>query len=224
MLPFRGNIRDMRKALLVVGACGAIVGGCGDDAEPSAGWLGRSPHAAISGSVNDEDLSIQLAGETQVAAAEITCEREYDIPVVNGAPDPAMAKLVGFEIGAVIEVNGELRAFELDVEGPNLGNHIGKDLGIVPDGSDPEEGQAIVEIKWTRVADEAELLDTSTDTGTLVIEEIIGEPGEGGVVIPDNIGAVGVTGKLRFGANDALDISFTANCGENDISELVSAP
>jgi hypothetical protein len=214
----------MRNAWLVVGVCGAFVGGCGDDAGAAQGWLGAEPHASLSGSAGDEDVDVEVTDGAAVEAAEIVCEREYDIPVVNGQADLAAATLVGFEIAAVLDVNGEQRLFELDVEGPELGANLGKKLSIVPDGEEPTSGQAIVEIKWTRVSDEAELLDSAAETGTITVEEINGTPGEGGIVIPDNTGAVGVTGELRFGANDVLKISFTANCAENDISELVSAP
>jgi hypothetical protein len=33
-----------------------------------------------------------------------------------------------------------------------------------------------------------------------------------------------VTGELRFGPNDVIKVSFTADCGDNDITELVTAP
>jgi hypothetical protein len=214
----------MRKAWLIVGACGVFASGCGDDAGSEQGWLGQKPHGVIQGSAGDEDLDIEITKASDVKVAEIVCEREYEVPVVDDVEQLEDAELTGFEIGAIITVDGEERAFELDVEGPSLLDYVGKALEIVPDGSDPEPGQAIVEIKWTRLSDEAELLDTDTDTGSLTVEEIIGEPGEGGVIIPDNEGAVGITGKLRFSASQAIDISFTANCGENDISPLVRVP
>ncbi len=215
----------MRQSWIVCGAFGAIVGACGgDDAQAGIEWKGADPHVVLKGTVNAEDLNIDLTEPGKVEVAEVVCEREYAVPVINGADDLSMATLEGFEISATIQVGDEVRMFELDIEGPNLMKLVGKKIEIVPDGSDVADGQAVVEIKWTRVSDEAELLDTDTDTGSITIQEISGAPGEGGVVIADDDGAIGVTGELRFSATEVLNISFTAKCGANDISELVSAP
>jgi hypothetical protein len=131
---------------------------------------------------------------------------------------------VGFEISGIITIDGEEQEIEIDIEGPGIADQIGDALEIVPDGEEVAEGQVVAEVKLTRVSDEAELLDDSASDGTLTVELLSGESLEGGIVIKDEDGAVGITGELRFSASDSLTISATANCGENDVEELVSAP
>jgi hypothetical protein len=121
----RGKDSGMRKALLVAGACGLCVSACGDDGKESLGWLGEAPHIVIKGSVSDEDLDIEIVDEDEVGVTQVVCEREYNIPVIDGESARDMAMFVGFEISAVIEVDGEARQFELDVEGPGILERVG---------------------------------------------------------------------------------------------------
>src|SRR5687768_3667144 len=79
---------------------------CGGEDEQQK-WRGEEPHLVVEGSLAGQDVNVNLTEANQVTAAEATCEREYDIPVVDGVADPSQAIFVGFEVNANVTIGGE---------------------------------------------------------------------------------------------------------------------
>ncbi len=189
-------------------------------------WQGSTPHFALKGSLNGEDLDIEL---TSVDAADLTkhyCAREYDVPKIEGTEELDWANGSGSEVEltALVKVNGKARDLQIDFKDHDFTKDApGTELTVVPDIEDlaPGPNELRVEVEWYVSGGIAADLDATYEeaaqSGKVIVELFGGEVGDNGLTIPDNEGTFGVFADLTWSETEHLTISLTANCGKNDI-------
>jgi hypothetical protein len=197
---------------------------CGSDstASPSGGWKGEQPHLSIQGFLNGEDVAVSMDGEGLADGTTVYCERKYQAPDLDGAADLAHATQTEVTIIGTATVAGQMRNFELELMGHALQyDKPGTKLTIVPRVDDvmPKAREMWLEMEWSTL-DGEDLLESAAHDGSFTLELFSGEPGEGGVVIPEGEGHVGGYAEARWSVDEKLKISFSSICMTNDVEEI----
>lgn len=207
--------------VLAAAACGAV--GC----EPSADeggiteWMGEAPHVAAKGFLNGEDVDFALEGEAAANSEIFHCDRDYRVPFVNGEPDLAQAKNMGFVLEGHATVNGEERLFEVDFKPRAFeGDPAGTEYQIVPSVEGKEIATDEMWLVWGyENAEGVDVFEEFAQEGRFVLGGYTGERDESGTVIPVDEGWVGGFVEARWSAEEHIAVSFTAICSENSFEE-----
>jgi hypothetical protein len=211
--------RPLLRTLGPLASC--LLFACTADSDPASldGWMGDEPHFLVQGVLDGEEIDISIDGDAD--GERVWCEREYEVPLVDGAPDLASAKHIETTIAGSVMIDGEERAFEFELLSHALqDDEPGTELTIVPrvDGADPAADELWLEWEWATV-DGDTLYEAAAQDGMLVREQFSGSPGEGGVIIPAGTGFVGGYAEARWSVNEHLKISFSVRCTENEVEE-----
>jgi len=187
-------------------------------------WQGETPHLAISGTLNGEEVDVDLSPEDAADLATLWCTREYEAPEDSDG-EPIIEEGVLDEISLQVlnvSMGGEQRDIQIEFKSHDFGaDEPGTVLQVVPRVEDPAApGTLYVEWEWYLagefLADEDAYYEGSAVDGTVEVALYTGEIGADGVTIPDNTGSFGVYADVYWSESEHLQISFTANCGEND--------
>jgi len=212
-------------AISVVGLCGLGLVACessADATEEAARWQGEEPHFTARGLLNGEEIDIRIEGADAEDGSSVWCEREYEVPLVDGEPDVSMARHIETVVTGFATIGGEDRIFQFELKQHALqDDSAGDHIAIVPrvDEVPPDEDQAWFDWEW-QTADEEDLFEASAQEGEVIVGTFSGEPGEGGVIIPEGEGFFGASADVRWSVDERLSISFTVLCTANDIEEL----
>lgn len=212
-------------AIAVVGLCSLGSVACKSDedgSEETTSWEGDEPHFTARGFLNGEEIDIRIDGADAEDGSSVWCEREYEVPLVDGAADVSMARHIETVVTGFATIGGQDRIFQLEIKQHALqDDQPGDSIAIVPrvDEVPPEEGEAWFDWEW-QTADEEDLFEASAQEGEIVVGAFSGEPGEGGVIIPEGEGFVGASADARWSVDERLSISFTVLCTANDIEEF----
>jgi hypothetical protein len=217
-------MRWVLRAVLGIGALGLGLGACEStetaNTEPLS-WQGAEPHFIARGILNGEHIDIRIEGADAEDGANVWCEREYDVPLVDGVVDLTQARQVETSITGYATVDGEERIFQLEIKQHGLqDDQPGDRVTIIPrvDEVPPSEDEAWFDWEWQTI-DEEDLFESSAQEGEIALEAFTGEPGEGGVIIPEGEGIVGAAVQARWSVDESLSLSFSVPCTANDIEE-----
>jgi hypothetical protein len=209
--------------VLGLGLC--MLAGCGADAKDASdelSWGGEEPHLRFTGSLDGEKLDVDLSGD-ELEAALFNCALEYEVE----AGKPETARMVEAKINALLESNGQSRMLELELKYHDLtADAPGDSIDVVPREDDVTtlpEGQMVCEWEW-QAWDEATqtdtdtLLEVSAQKGKVTLHMFEGLPVEG----PAEAGKVtlGATVNVSWSVDEAVQLSFTALCGEVKLTEI----
>lgn len=184
-------------------------------------WQGEEPHFVARGLLNGEQIDIRIDGDDAEDGASVWCEREYEVPLVDGVADLTQARQIETSITGYATVDGEERIFQLEIKQHGLqDDRSGDHVAIIPrvDEEAPGADEAWLDWEWQTI-DEEDLFESSAQEGEIVLEAFTGEPGEGGVIIPEGEGIVGATLRARWSVDESLSLSFSVPCTANDIEE-----
>jgi hypothetical protein len=203
-------------------ACGLLAcAGSASEPEGERGWQGEEPHFVLHGLLNGEQLDVRIDGAGAESGESVWCEREYEVPLVDGAADLSQARHIETAITGFATVDGEERIFQLELKRHALqADAPGTRVVIVPrnDEVEPEENEVWFEWEWQTI-DEEDLFEAAAQEGTFVLGAFTGEPGEGGVIIPEGEGIVGGSADVRWSVEEQLHLSFSVRCTSNDVEE-----
>jgi hypothetical protein len=202
--------------------------GCSTEDDGASGvdsWQGAEPHIEIAGTLNGEDLDVSITGADADDLARLFCTREYDAPedtdgeliMEQAVPDDLSIQLLG------VDINGEARDIQIEFKDHDFGaDALGTVLQVVPRVEEvPAPGTLYVEWEWYLagefLADEDAYYEESAIQGTVEVNLFSGVVSDDGVTIPDNTGAVGIYADLSWSETENVQVSVTANCGENDL-------
>ncbi len=206
--------------LLLVGAFASA--GCGDEGGTSAptAWEGQAPHLVAVGRVDGEDIAFTLRGDAANGDV-VYCERNYIVPSVSDASTWSDGYLEKIELKWDVVVDGIERAYQIELGAHDFSaSSDGASLDVVAYDEDAEQTSGAVNaaIEWEWEADGSEFeLGAESETGAFVRGTLTGTPGADGVVIPDGTGTFGGYLHLTWANGDFLDVTFTAQCGDNDL-------
>jgi hypothetical protein len=215
-------MRWILRAVLGIGALG--LGACESTEtakDKPLSWQGAEPHFIARGHLNGEQIDIRIVGDDAEEGASVWCEREYEVPLVDGVADLTQARQIETSITGYATVDGEERIFQFEIKQHGLqDDRSGDSVTIIPrvDEVPPDADEAWLDWEWQTI-DEEDLFESSAQEGEIVLEAFTGEPGEGGVIIPEGEGMVGATVQARWSVNESLSMSFSVPCTANDVEE-----
>ncbi len=201
---------------------------CAEEDEDTAinSWQGTEPHLIIKGTLNGEDLDINITGAEAADLANFHCERNYHVPVDEDTGEEIWDQGTFDELKlrvAGADVNGELRDIEIEFKEYDFfsGASAGTAVTIVPrdDSVVPAANEMWLEWEWYAAGDlddGEQYYEEAAQSGSVTIEELTGELADNGLVIPDNTGTFGLYAEATWSPTESLVISATANCGVND--------
>ncbi|MBI4511360.1 MAG: hypothetical protein HY698_17135 [Deltaproteobacteria bacterium] len=206
-----------------------LMAGCGaEDETDGLAWGGTTPHLTVKGSLKSkleldgtyemENIDLRLQGADASDLTKFSCEREWDVPLVDTKPDYAHGKMVEIKLVLPqVTVGSETRSLEIEFKRHDFQkDKVGSIVKIVPriDGTDPAADSMWFEWEWV-YPNEAEY-EQSASAGQFTLNEFTGKVDETGLIIPGNTGTVGGVLNARWSPTENLEVSFTAKCGEND--------
>ena len=205
----------------VLGLFCVLFVGCGGGSGLS--WEGETEHVVVSGFLNGEDVELRYT-DADAVAVELSCVREYEVPFVNGASDPTMTVNVENEIQGRVEINGEVRFFQVELKRHDAqGEPLETPLTIVPrdDLNPPDVSGDEIWVEWEwQDADGSDLYEQSAQSGTVTFHAFTGTRDPATGLIPEGEGVIGVTIDAYWSPQERLQISLTAPCVENDVEVL----
>lgn len=224
-------VRHVGTSIAAALSAGALVLsiGCAPDGDPDGDddtpteWLGTDPHFRAVGTLNGEELDLNVEGDAAADASSLFCEREYIVPQnAAGEFDYANGELVEVKLHAFVTVGGEERKAEIEFKRHDMSaDSAGTKLTVVPrnDASEPASGELYLEWEWKSAAGE-DIYEQSAQTGSVTVGEFTGTPDETGLLIPDNEGTVGVFATGQWSETESVALSFTAPCGPNAVESV----
>lgn len=208
----------MNTRALLLAVVPAIAAGCGDDGDPAGGmltaWKGATQHFELQGTLNGEMLNVKLD------AAKVSCAREYEVPVVNGAADYGKGKLAEVKIKAEITIGAETRNAEIELKKHDFRKDAaGANVKIIARAADtsPAAGEMWFEWEWHKPADDSTIWESAAQSGSFVLGEFTGQPDQTGLVIPEGMGTIGGFLTAKWANLEEIRMSFTARCTKNDV-------
>ncbi len=182
-------------------------------------WQGSTPHFAAEGYLDGELLDLEIAGEDAKDVHRLSCEREYEVPIVDGAPDFSQAVVVEMKIIAVFDATQrylelEFKRHATDQDSP------GDAVTVVPrvDGIDPAADEMWFEWEW-HLLDGEDLYESAAQSGVFELGEFTGTPDSDGI-IPEGEGTFGGYFSGQWSIDETINLSFTAVCDSNKIEEV----
>jgi hypothetical protein len=106
-------------------------------------------------------------GDDAEGGANVWCEREYEVPLVDGVADLSEARHVEAVITGYATIGGEDRIFQLEIKQHSLqDDEAGDSVAIVPrvDGLPPGDDEAWFDWEW-QARDEEDLFEASAQEG-----------------------------------------------------------
>jgi hypothetical protein len=203
---------------------GLIAVGCGSSADSGSnavtGWLGESPHLAITGTLAtvgsspNQTFDVHLEGDK---AANIYCHRFYTpiegaMPDGEGNYDTSQLYFAMKELGGVVDVGGVQKEFTISYWRHDVA--AGTDLQVVPRvfRTPIPEGKTWSDVNiFDPGTDLLAGIETAAASGTVSMKLNTGTPDDNGVVIPSG-GRTGEFISVSWGPHDNLSVSATADC------------
>jgi hypothetical protein len=209
------------------GSAGAPEGHGGDDGQTGEGgapatsaWEGTTLHLTSEGSIQGGAVELSVTGDDAADIEVLYCERNYIVPDLEDtsawAEDGYLEKVeLKYNIPDFDGVPAELEIgfyyFDYSKAPKNP-----LSVGTAEEGTLGVE-DVNVEIQLTLDdGNETEIADVAK-SGKFYLEEYTGELGEDGLTIPDESGTFGGYLEATLESGSVLELSFTANCGENDL-------
>jgi hypothetical protein len=198
----------------------AFAAGCDDGSDEGSvsEWLGAEIHLVARGTIDGDEIDIDLRG-ADAMAAELLCEREYEAPpdASGTAPDETMATQTEAKIFATVEVGGQMRNLSVELKGNDLQSRGSGDvLTVVPrsETRDPGADEIWVEWEWLD-ADGEETFESSAVSGDVTTGIFSGTPAP--AVIPEGEGSIGLHFDAQWSPTERVSLSVTAPCLINDV-------
>lgn len=212
-----------RRTLLCLGALALTTACTSDDENRITEWQGAPLHLVIQGTLDGEDLDVDIRGNEAVAAAMLTCELEWVAPPtmpggVDG--DLSMARHREVKLLAQFEMAGETRYWSMEFKEHDFtGDNAGDTLDIIPrvETMLPGPSEVWVEAEWLDSFDGDEIFEQAASEGFLVTQGLTGTPGADGVVFMDGTSIASGFLEARWSAQEELAISFSIPCTLTDI-------
>lgn len=199
-----------------------IVASCGESSGVS--WAGEEPHVVVSGFIDGESIDLDLRGASAELAG-LECTREYEVPVVGGNPDFTMARNVEIELEGRVEVNGEMRQFQIELKRHNTQDDpVGTEIRVIPrdELNPPDVNGDTLWLEWEwKDADGNDLYEQAAQSGTVTVQLQSGTPDDSGVIIPEGEGAIGFTIDAYWSPSERMRISISAPCLDIDTEEVI---
>lgn len=219
---------DWKKFGLLLLAAGLVVG-CGDEDDDSGKseandeiteWQGSAVHLRVEGALGEDEPTALSLNVGSADAGVLYCERNYIVPDADNDATYNEGFLEKVELKYEFDFEGQPAELEVELADLDYDNFVAPVNGLVAgsaNASDRNLNSINVEAKLKINPDtaEEEELEASAVTGTVDFELLTGSPN--GLIIADNEGQMG--GYLNVGLSDGnnLVMSFTVDCGENDI-------
>jgi hypothetical protein len=207
------------------GSAGAPQGqageGAGEGGAPaSSAWEGETRHLTAEGSIQGGEVDLTVTGDDAEDVEVLYCERNYIVPDLEDTSawgDEGYLEKVELKYN-IPDFDGVPAELELGFYYFAYGKAPKNPLSV----GTAEEGVFGVEdvnVEVTLTLDdgnETEIVDTAK-SGKFYLEEYTGEVGDDGLTIADETGTFGGYLEATLESGSQLKVSFTANCGENDL-------
>lgn len=192
------------------------------DAAPDS-WEGATVHLRAVGRIQGEDINFTFRGESAEDVERVFCERNYIVPDLE---DTAAWKDEGYlekiEVKWLTVLDGTEREYQIELLAHDFSaSEDGDRLTVLPldeESTELSNDSLMTTFSWEYEEDGNEVeVDAPSEAGSLVRGELSGKLGPDGLTIPDGEGTLGGYLHLDWENGDVLDVSFTVNCGENDL-------
>jgi len=209
---------DRVQLASLVSFLASALAGCGSGSSGGSdsvtGWLGDSPHLAITGSFQGQTFDVHMMGAD---ASGVYCHRFYaplpgTQPDANGNYDTSQTYFVMKELGGVIDLGGTPTEFTISYWRHDVA--AGTDLQVVPRmfGTSIPDGETWSDINlFPPGGDVLAGIESAAASGTVEMKLNSGTPDQGGIVIPSG-GRTGEYIAVTWGPEDHLNVSTTADC------------
>jgi hypothetical protein len=223
------------RSLCLLGACGlsgAIAcsssSGGGPSTPAPTAWLGAKQHFVAVGTINGEQIDINLTGDAAKDVMNLWCEREYQVPSdASGNPIYSMGHNSEVRIEVPLTFNGQARKLELALKMHQFqADKPGTVVPVVPrDDNNPpcaatgctKPGVMWLGWSWINPTDGSLIYKEAAISGSFKLGEFTGSVDSTGLEIMQNTGTVGGFAMGTWSATEKLSVSFDANCTVNDI-------
>jgi hypothetical protein len=215
------HVSKLQTINLVLGI--AVIGtACGTEPSTVTGpehWLGATRHLSAFGTLNGESIELEINGDTAADLESLACERDYLVPLVDGAPKWDEGVLADIQITGVATAGGMQRFFEIELKSHDFGPDApGTTIEILPRNDEEEPGPLAMWLEWEWIDELGdEIYESAAETGTFTLGAFEGEVDANGLVIPDGEGWIGGFLYARWSETEDVRLSFSVNCGENEV-------
>lgn len=211
---------DFRVVSLITAAALAGCTNSEDDAQSLDGWLGDTPHFAISGKFDGIEYNHRLEGDAAVAA-HLSCIRHYaplpgTRPNAQGKYAPSDMYFIMKDIIAVFELNGKATEFGAAYWGNDP--EPGTDLNVIPMnfGNSIPAGTTWMDFQiedYPKAGPPTKPV-RGAEGGTVSLKVNSASPEPGSAYVASG-GRTGVFVSVHWGPLESLKISATADCADS---------
>lgn len=195
----------------------------GRNGTPAAGWEGSTPHLTAVGKVASGDVDFTVTGADAANLEVLYCERNYIVPDLEdtaGWAEGGFLEKVELKYN-IPEYDGVPAELEVGFLYYAYGEEPNNPLTVGAASSDGFTNSAVnIELSISAEDENGEEIYTLEDvaaSGKFYLEEYTGEVGEDGLTIANETGTFGGYLEATLESGATFKLSFTANCGENDL-------
>lgn len=186
-------------------------------------WQGEKRHLVVAGTVDGERVDFELTEDEAADSESLFCERNYVVPNLNDVSTWTDGVLEKIELKWRRTVDGTEREYQIELSAHDFSaSKDGSQLDVVTYDAEAtllEKSSVQASFEWQYEAGDSEVeRGAESEKGSFDRGLLKGTPGEAmGVVVPDGEGAFGGYLHLSWKNGDVVDVSFTAECADNDL-------